>query len=232
MITAPLRFHDGHPVVTLEDADFLVDTGCPFSFGSVGAVVVDGRRHALGGPEGVGPFNLHAVQTLAGRVVGVLGMDVVGERAWTFDVERHELRVGEGAEAAPATAHVEISSQGAPIIAAGHERILFDTGARLAFRIGAIPDGSTAAGEATDYSPFLGHFQTPVWQQTVVVAGIPVPVRFGVLPAKGEALLRMLNVNWIIGQDLLRAGCVTLDTQRRRLGLHPAKRSGNCGEES
>lgn len=227
-IHLPLVLHDRHPLAAIDGRTFLVDTGCPFTFGQGGPLRLLGESVEILGPGGRLGFNLAAVRRLAGPVDGLLGMDLLGRHRWDFDLEEERLTVA--TEPGPETAErlpIALAPMGGPPLLLGSHRgrptrILFDTGAAiLGYRIGGPPAGLQPVGEGSDFNPFLGEFRTPIWEDRVELGGHSLPVRFGQLPAMGEFTLRRLGVEWVLGHDLLRGLHLELDAPAGCLRILP-----------
>ena len=224
-----------HPVITVNGCRICLDTGSPFTF-----------KHPLG-PDSLRIFGQESrlpeipasrSQMEAGsEMLGfhfdvLLGMDVMAPLAWRLDWAAGT------AEAAPTLPDEENTtwlpmppSLGMAVscpscrVNEGQEVALFDTGAQLSYRIGTIPGTAREAGEAQDFNPQLGFFETTVWEDDLTIGGHTIPVRFGQLPRMGAVMLEAMGVSWLLGSDLLRAFRVTLDFPGRRLGLRPQEAS-------
>ena len=225
--TYPLSFQNGHPLVELQDRQFLLDTGCPFSFGEGRPPEVHGKPITMLGPGGNFGFNLGAVRNLADQASGLLGMDLIERYQWEFNAGENKVTVSSGMATPTGEALIITRSQlgGVPILKGNYRgretNILFDTGAFLSYHIGEPPAGLEACGEECDFNPQLGEINTPVWKDQILIGQRSVNIRFGRLPAEGEAPLRMMGVDWIIGQDLLKALHCHLDIQAGYLTLLP-----------
>ncbi len=224
-----------HPVITVNGCRICLDTGSPFTF-----------KHPLG-PDSLRIFGQESrlpeipasrSQMEAGsEMLGfhfdvLLGMDVMAPLAWRLDWAAGT------AEAAPTLPNEENTtwlpmppSLGMAMscpscrVNEGQEVALFDTGAQLSYRLGTIPGTAREAGEAQDFNPQLGFFETTVWEDDLTIGGHTIPVRFGQLPRMGAVMLEAMGVSWLLGSDLLRAFRVTLDFPGRRLGLRPQEAS-------
>jgi len=74
-------------------------------------------------------------------------------------------------------------------------------------------------GFVTDWSLLWGAIATPVWESTLRLGGLDLPVRYGQLPAEADSSLAWMQTGWIVGADLFRAFKVYLDFPHGRLGL-------------
>jgi hypothetical protein len=224
--TLPLNLSHGLPILEIGAARMLLDTGCPFTFGRVPALEVFGGWRVMAGPEGIGPFNLGAVQRLTGpEVDGLAGMDLLGNNVWTLDLEAGTAVIDDQGLpcAAGSLAFTRLLGNGTPvaevIYRGRRERAILDTGARYSYRIGERPADLLAGAEVEDFSPFLGPFRTPLWRDAVQLAGLTLPVGFGEVPEQGQDHFRRLRCPWLIGMDLLQAFKVRFDFRKNQLSL-------------
>jgi hypothetical protein len=231
LATLPYEFLDKHPVLTIEGRKYLMDTGCPVSFGVVPALSIGTRRFPILGPEGIQGFDIEAVRRLVSTVDGLVGMDVLAPFCWVLDAVQGRAMVSSKSPGLPVkgVTQARVSHQSTldnrPVLTVHYdgraERALFDTGAWLSYRVAKRPPAEAAEGLVEDYNPQLGPFTTPVWKTQLALEGKAFPVQFGELPPEGRIPLEQMRIDWVIGFDILSAfPLMTLDFPAMRLLIH------------
>jgi hypothetical protein len=217
---------DRYPIVIVDGYKVLLDTGCPFTFKmSGGPDVLDfiGQQVRLKPMPMSRAFLNEGFDLLNVRFSALIGLDVLMDMAWTFDLRAQKAQATTRITDEEGMTWMPLDAlDGPPIIKLddGTQAIL-DTGAHVAYRVGPVPATSREIGEVTDWSLLWGTIKTPLWEDTLQIGGHLVPVRFGRLPKDADASLAWMETEWILGADLLRKFVVTMDFPHERLGLRP-----------
>ncbi len=234
-LQTPTRHFDllnaaNHAVIPMDGVRVCLDTGSPFTFKHpLGPAQVRLLDRELNLPEIPGPRSaMEAADRLLGFQFDVLmGMDLMSGLSWRLDWRTGTAEAAPSLPDEPGTTWLDLR----PILPGlavacpsfrvngGSEVALLDTGAHLSYCVGQFPSTARQVGLTQDFNPHLGMFETPVWEDVLEIGGHTVPARFGRLPQHGAMMLQAMGVSWILGSDLLRAFCVTLDFPGQRLGL-------------
>jgi len=229
MTTYPFTIDRRHLFVTLPDGEWLVDTGASQSMGRAASLTLAGRTVPL--QASYLGADLDSLQDLVGRpfqgLIGqdlLLGFDIVfdapgGQAFFDHDLDlRLTLREG---------ARVDLSrTRGVPLIPGfvnGQRRLFWlDTGAQVAYYQRPDLDTFPWTGTVTDFFPTMGPFQVETRGLTVTLAGEPVTLNAGRLPARLGGMLT--GVDGILGSDLFVGRRVGFFPLRGELVLGPVLR--------
>jgi hypothetical protein len=94
-------------------------------------------------------------------------------------------------------------------------RLFFSTGARRTCLAADLLQGLPSCGNATDYYPGLGIFETPIYKILIWVAGYDVDLEAGICPAPLTSMLTETGSRGILGVDVLQGFEVCLAPRRR-----------------
>ncbi len=206
MQTYPLRFFGGHLYATVDGRDWLLDTGCPTSFGVDASLTVAQREFRVAREY----MGLNA-ETLGGYVgheaAGLLGGDILNRFHVLFDVPGEEIRFSEAAIALSG-ACIELDQfMGIPMLAAeicgAPRRMFFDTGAQVSYFQGEGLQTFPPAGTLRDFYPGIGPFDTETFLVDVQIGPVRQTVRCGALPGLLGATLMMAGAEGILGNEFL-----------------------------
>jgi len=222
--TYDLLDDDRYLLVQVDGRKVLLDTGCPWTV------------KMPGGPDGLNLLGQHinlkpmpmsrafleeGIDLLNVHFDALVGMDVLGKMAWTFDQRAHTAMATTGVPDEDGVSWVPLDALNGPPICKlddGSEAIV-DTGAHYSYGIGPVPRTAKVVGEFEDWSILWGAVHSPLWEDTLQIGGQRILVRFGKLPSKAESTLAWMRTGWIIGADLLRQFIVTMDFPHGRMGL-------------
>jgi hypothetical protein len=155
----------------------------------------------------------------------LVGMDVLGKMAWTFDRKTHTAVATTGVLDEEGVSWVPLDALNGPPICKLDDgsKAIVDTGAYYSYGIGSVPHTAKVVGEFVDWSILWGAVHSPLWEDTLWIGGQSFLVRFGKLPSKAESTLAWMCTGWIVGADLLRHFRITMDFPRGRMGLGPLR---------
>jgi hypothetical protein len=226
--TYDLLDDDRYLLAQVDGRKVLLDTGCPWTV------------KMPGGPDGLNLLGQHinlkpmpmsrafleeGIDLLNVHFDALVGMDVLGKMAWTFDQRAHTAMATTGVPDEDGVSWVPLDAlNGPPILTLdGGARAIVDTGANHSFCIGSVPDTAKVVGEFVDWSLLWGTISSPLWEGTLQIGGLDLPVWFGKLPGRGDSALAWMGTSWIIGANLFRQFRVTMDFPQGRLGLRPLR---------
>lgn len=211
----------GHPVIDLGGVRALVDTGSPLSFGKPLSILGDSHHP---GP-GLGIVNVEEISRCIGERIDVLlGTDILAQYSFTIDWDGGRISFTRDTDPLPGGRIIDTSLRhGVPCLefatGAGSALAFFDTGAKLSYMDPRAVNGTRSLGEEEDFFPAVGRFRVPVYQKEVSIAGLPLVMKFGVLPAALSMVLGLAGVHWILGSELLRGREVQFDLGQGRISI-------------
>jgi hypothetical protein len=205
--SVPLCYAAGHMFMTLPQGEFLVDTGCPFSFGSTHHLTY-GPAYDCPIPPAVGGItmeSLRGIPQVFARAVGVLGMDAMltSDVMWdgpsgrcSFDAPIHPKAERISYQLLASCIVIDVDIMGVS------RRCLFDTGAQFGYVLdeGLVSAEGVRADPIRDYNPIMGSIESESWLATVRLGdGVEVTERFGVLTGLYAVMLQSLGVDAVLG---------------------------------
>jgi hypothetical protein len=222
--TYDLLDDDRYLLAQVDGQKVLLDTGCPWTLKMPGGPEV---LNLLGQPFRLRHSSLsrsfaeEGFDMLNVDFTAMVGMDVLGKIAWTFDKTAHTAVATIDIPAEDGVSWVPLDSLNGPPICKldGGSDAIVDTGAHYSYCIGSVPRTAKVVGEFVDWSILWGAVHSHLWEDTLCIGGQRFLVRFGKLPSKAESTLAWMGTGWIIGADLLRQFRVTMDFPRGRMGL-------------
>ncbi|MSP88803.1 MAG: hypothetical protein EXQ92_08340 [Alphaproteobacteria bacterium] len=209
-----LRIDNGVPVVDLSGLAVILDTGSPTSFGTVGALDIQGREFPLASHYlnlDIDAINRH----LRSPVAALIGTDILREFVVMFDFGTSVLRMNADQPSAPQDAVRVTEVMGVPVVSArlegADQPMIIDTGAALSYLVPSVAEACKGVGATMDdFMPLLGPFRTELFEGHLSVGRSIGILRFGVLPPPLDGLLGLLGVSGVIGLNAVGSGCLTL----------------------
>jgi hypothetical protein len=204
-----------HLLLRLEGRLALVDTGAPFDIGR-------GRATRLGGSAWAPPSTHAAVLDLASAHLGVhvewlLGHPTLSRFRLQLDWAAGTALLGDepialsGATRLPIALTPAVPVPIVDLLAGGAPaRAVLDSGAMLSYVPASTVRGRAPIRRVRDFHPSLGAFDADVWTLPIVVAGRPIALEAGVLPAP-LAPLATVSGGWILGSDFFDGRTIVLD---------------------
>lgn len=194
--------NNGHIVIPIDGKTMLVDTGAP-------TTVYDSY---LG-------VSVKELNVLSGTMFdGILGMDQLSKSALQLTQnsvsidEPMILNLNEGIEMhdimSVPTIEVEING----VICTA----IFDTGATSTYVSSEVASMDEPMGEIEDFYPMLGKFTSQLYKGELNLAGQCIGMPLGSLPPELSLMLIKMGVSAILGMDILKHNCVTLDFIKNR----------------
>jgi hypothetical protein len=209
----------GHIIIEQDRKRFLLDTGSPISFGSVGMVRLFGNTVAL--MPNAPPLDAAAI----GRQVGdlaeppvdlelgaLLGTNLLRGLAMTIDWRARTITTrsaraeivgwrGDGIGGLPL---VQVSINGRTVTGVP------DTGARSCFAVPRLLAGAPVVGTSRDFYPGLGSFEATVHSVQVQLDGVTETIGVAAAPPLVEQAMGLAGADALIGTDLMvRRGSTT-----------------------
>jgi len=201
----PLGHTNGHIIVTVDEDNWLIDTGSPASFGSR-ALKLDGKTFNL--PAGLMGISVGFLAENTGIPLGgLIGTDILNLFDVVFDVPKGLISFHKDAELPTGDDIPLILCMGVPVLEAQiNGEILtcfFDTGAQISYAPSRILRPEDAIGPFQDFYPTLGTFETALHFADLVMGSGSFRVRCGVMPDFLAALMSFAGAEGIIGNELM-----------------------------
>jgi len=211
-----LDLFDNHMIIEVDNKKILVDTGCTNTFGNGKFSFLE--REIIPATNFTG-VSIDSCSQLLGYDLDVLmGMDVLSIYKILIDYHNHQMTVSDEELILENAVRVPIKYQMGRLLmqlSVKGEILTFalDTGAKISYIHHSITDGEVAQETQHDFHPYIGQFDTPIFNVMASIGDSTFPVRFGNLPLELELALGMINWHGVIGSDLFHAFTVLLDIQ-------------------
>lgn len=177
MITLPLTTSNGHFIVTIDDKNYILDTGSPvsYSFTEKTTFVPFGDKHLI-----FLPFPLKGVKEEIEELVnmpihGIIGLDTMKElKRMEISKEGGYVKFG-GDSVSDSTGYSIPFEENNGVLTIGikvngkNTRVILDTGARIDYMDPSLLDTSNAISHERDYNPILGNFEVDGYKNTYVI---------------------------------------------------------------
>ena len=174
MITLPLTTSNGHFIVTIDDNNYILDTGSPvsYSFTEKTTFVPFGDKHLT-----FLPFPLKGVQKEIEELVsmpvsGIIGLSTMKELK-RMEISKEKGYVKFGGDSVSDSAGYSIPfEENNGVLTIGIKvngkdtRVILDTGARIDYLDSSLLNTSNAVRQERDYNPILGHFEVDGYRIT------------------------------------------------------------------
>lgn len=174
MITLPLTTSNGHFIVTIDDKNYILDTGSPvsYSFADKTSFVLFGDKHLT-----FLPFPLKGVKEEIEELVnmpvsGITGLDTMKELK-RMEISKEEGYVKFGGDSISDNTGYSIPFEETNgVLTIGIKvngkdtRVILDSGARIDYMDPSLLDTSNAISHERDYNPILGHFEVDGYKTT------------------------------------------------------------------
>ena len=219
-----LNVIDGHLTFVVDGLRVLVDTGSPFTISRNTKFCFLGREYES--YTEMGGCGMDSLSENAGFDFDVLmGMGILGNYRIVIDASRESIIFSEEAFSEDNAVSLPIT-QGMKgvafdLLVNGQSlKGVLDTGAKISYIIAEeIVKNEQPKEFRDDFSPFVGHFETPIYPMRANVAEMEFSVDFGVLPGILSLPLRMVNIGCVLGYDLFKQYVVGLDFVSNKMTL-------------
>jgi hypothetical protein len=210
----PLRKENGHIIVTFGEADWMIDTGSPSSFG-VSSVNILGTTHQV--LRQLMGFSAEALsQAIHITVTGLIGTDILNQYHILFDLPKGIATISQEQLSVEGLILPMDGLMGIPIISVGFQgneiKVFFDTGAQVSYCQQEMLEQFPFVMQFQDFYPGLGNFNTDLYAVEFQIGNETHCLNCGSLPPLLNATLMMSDTQGIIGNDLI---------ENRKLGYFP-----------
>lgn len=223
MTTIPLVYCANHMFVDLPEGRWLVDTGCPNTFGTPSHVTWAGVRRSV--QQRYGPLSMQGIQSHVNTpFVGIIGSDLLNAQDSCWDGPAGELRLGDANAHADAFTIEFQNLMGAPVVQArfgAHTaRCIFDTGAQFGYVLDErLTEGGAPDGRINDFNPIIGAIESPAWRVEVALGGARFTERVGLLSEIASQSLKAFSIDALIGCSWLASHTIWYQPAARLLSI-------------
>ena len=217
--TFTISFAQGHPIITIDDKIYVVDTGSPASFSYTGTIPLLGREYTVP----YGEYILDDLNRVLGpRIDGLIGGEVLKrlgavELDYSHNTITFHDMLPEVSGAAEIDVRVFLNYLVFNMKIEGQMRRLFlDTGAPIPYLCDNILPKRDPDGYVEDVTP-SGRFDSPFYVMESELAGKRFDTLYAKLPAAHQVMARIMNCQGVIGKDIFLLGKVIISYQKEKM---------------
>ena len=215
--------HNKHLLIETNRGVILIDTGSPASFHVESCIEINGREHRVA-TSYMGITAQYLSQKIGCQISGLLGMDIMNLYEIHIDIRPVSHAIGnvcffEPDESRPVRGK---SIMGIPTVEAlidGHKvLLLFDTGAPISYIDRTYTQCAPVCDTVIDFSPLIGcrEFEVDRYMLTTHFENVfgrdgESEVAYGNTPPQIAMMLKALQVDGIIGYDLMEKYRIVID---------------------
>lgn len=212
-----INLFDGHLIITENGKDILVDTGSPFTLSRDCNFLFMGKNWHM--ETNIAGKTIDTFCELVGRRFDVLlGMDIMCGLSVLVDYKQKQAIFSDEEFSHEGFSELTMEQVGAitiPITVKGRlMNFALDTGAKISYIDNNYISAEVSIDELDDFSPFVGHFTTNIYDMQATIGDTTFPVKFGTLPRNLSSMLRTMGLDGAIGYDLFAAFTVIMDFKR------------------
>ena len=232
MITLPLTTSNGHFIVTVDDKNFILDTGSPvsYSFTEKPTFVLFGDKHLT-----FLPFPLKGVAKEIENLVnmpvdGIIGLSTMKElKRMEISKEKGYIKFGgedtsdDSSCSIPFEEYMGVLTIGIKVNGKD-TRVILDTGARIDYMDPSLLDTSNAISHERDYNPILGHFEVDGYKTTYGIGDqVFETITYGATDMLKNYVLSMgiRGVSGVVGLNsiLMKADLVRVEFEKQQISF-------------
>ena len=217
-----INLYDGHLIINENGKDILVDTGSPVTLSRDVDFQFMGESHQAftnAGGQTVDDF---------GQVMGypldvLLGMDILSDLSVFVDYKQNQVIFSDegfchdGFSKLPMRKNVLGAISVQLTVKDRLMNFALDTGAKISYVDDKCTLSEVPVENRDDFSPYVGHYSTPIYDMQAMAGDTSFPVKFGNLPHGLSAPLKMMGLDGAIGYDLFAAFTVIMDFKQNTI---------------
>ena len=205
-VSFPLKIIDNHIIIDNEQK-IILDTGSPMSFHKSGVICVGERIEVPTSLPGVS--NIYLSEKIGCDVYGMIGMDIISKFPTLINVKDGFVFFNDDAKYYDrfVRCHNNMGLLCINLKINGRiAKMIVDSGAKVSYINSDYVAGMEAEDCAYDYSPYIGDFQTSLYncKTELLVCGITYEHQYGAPHPYLTALLSQYGVDGIIGIELFK----------------------------
>ena len=174
MVTLPLTTSNGHFIVTIDDKNYILDTGSPvsYSFADRTSFVLFGDKHLTFLPFPLKGVKEEIEELVEMPVSGIIGLSTMKElKRLEISKEDGYVKFGGDSVSDSDTYSIPIEESNGVLTTTikmnGKDtRVILDTGARIDYMDPSLLDTTNPVSHERDYNPILGHFEVDGYKTT------------------------------------------------------------------
>ena len=207
MFTTNLKFKAGHLYVSIDEHDWLLDTGAPITFGNINSLYIGNARFDI--PNSYVGLTASQLSEFVGHATtGIIGTDILNKFNIIIDVKNEKVSFANDTVTLEGSSLEMAEYMGIPIIMAKingrNRKMFFDTGAQISYFQNESLYSFPALGKFTDFFPGFGQFQTNLYMVGAVIGTEQYKLRCGQLPKLLAMTLAQTGAEGIIGNEMLK----------------------------
>ena len=233
MITLPLTTSNGHFIVTVDNKNFILDTGSPvsYSFTDKPTFVLFGDKHLTFLPFPIKGAAKEIEELVNMPISGIIGLSTMKELK-RMEISKEEGYVMFGGEDISKEEGYSIPfEENNGVLTIGIKvngkdtRVILDSGARIDYMDPSLLDTSNAINHERDYNPILGHFEVDGYKTTYGIGDQEIEtITYGATDMLKNYVLSMgiRGVNGVVGMNALleTLKACEFDFEKRLYPLH------------
>ena len=174
MITLPLTTSNGHFIVTVDDKNYILDTGSPvsYSFTDKTTFVPFGKKHLISLPFPLKGVKEEIEELVHMPIDGIIGLSTM-KKLKRMEISKEEGYVKFGGDSSSDDSSCSLPfEENNGVLTIGLKvngkdtRVILDTGARIDYMDPSLLDTSNPISHESDYNPILGHFEVDGYETT------------------------------------------------------------------
>lgn len=222
--TFNMQLIDGNPVIQHNGKNYLVDTGNPVTIGNETIREFCGKDWPV--RDNFMGASIDSISNMVdSKLDAIIGLDIMSKYIVAFDYNEGTVTFGtddeveDGLDYVPINSSVVTGVTTTMVIDGQPSKCILDSGARISYLMGELPQDAVLVGHETDYHPLAHQFETDVYEAQASVSGKTFRMHFGKLPTLLEMSLGLAKVKAVVGCDLLSQYKVVVDFPHNRLAL-------------
>lgn len=219
----PLKFENNYLFVTIDNNDWLLDTGAPSSFGDVEQLILDNVNFTID-KEFLDLTATSLTGLIGNKMCGLIGADILNKFYFSIDVSDHYIEVSKNKIMLDGNTIEMTNFMGIPIIPVtvnGKTRqMFFDTGSQISYFQDKSVESFPHIGQMNDFFPGYGQFETDIYSVKTIIGDTTFILNYGRLPEALGMTLEIANVDGIIGNEILKNMTVAYHPKQCQLILN------------
>ena len=224
MFTVQFQRHQGLFILQCGEQHIILDTGAPVSFGEAPLRLGD-EVHSI--PNDYLGVNAQSVsESIHYPIQGMLGADLLAHFDFVIDTTTNDLCFYEAESLDISHKITTRELLNCPFVIdvdVGERRYacFVDTGASICYLPADATSSSDPTGSYHDFNPLFGEFDTDTFDLTLNIAGNTFAATVGNLPSLAAQLLKLGDIDGIVGADFFDEYKVAFSPARALMGIIP-----------
>jgi len=217
-----LKYEEGHLFATIDDKEWLIDTGAPQSFGRVASIIINEQKFDVS-RNYAGLTSKKLSQYIEHDCTGLLGVDILNNFDIVFDVMNKTITWDRNDIDVDGICMPISDFMGIPIVDVHiNEKkfsMFFDTGAKISYIQDDIIETYPKSGIIDDFYPGFGTFQTQRYRVELDILDTQHTLQCGMLPDILGMTLKIGGTDGILGNQLFLDHVVSYHPGKKQICL-------------